>query len=157
MKAIVCILIGLGVSVSALYGQKAQKTSVFLMGENEKNYESLKESYRHSLLEVCDSDMKKAFENWINFVTTLEDYAKQEGVDINGVKLWLHTFFSPEGNVDHIGFLLKPTSKNVDLKELKILLKEFAKNYTFPIKYDHKFYHYTGVTFPTFSQPSNRD
>ncbi len=156
MKAIVCILMGLGLSVSVLYGQKSHKTSVFLMGENEKNYESIKESYRHSLLEVCEADMKKAFENWINLVTSLEDYAKQEGVDINGVKLWLHTFFSEEGKIDHIGFLLKPASKNVNIKELKVLLKEFGKNYTFPIQYDHKFYHYTGVTFPTFSQPSNR-
>jgi len=157
MKAIVCILVGLGLSLTALQGQKSQKLSVFLMGENEKNYEKLKETYRYSLLEACNSDMEKAFEHWIKMVTALEDYAKQEGVDINGVKLWMHTFFAENGQIEHIGFLLKPESKNTDIDELKILLREFAKNYTFPVQYQHKYYHYTGVTFPTFSQPSNKD
>lgn len=157
MKAIVCILLGLSLSASLLYGQKSQKTSVFLMGENEKNYENLKEIYRYSLLEACDSDMEKAFKNWIGMVTALEAYAEEQGVDINGVKLWMHTFFSEDGSIDHIGFLLKPESKNTDIKDLKVLLKEFAKGYTFPIQYDHKYYHYTGVTFPTFSQPTNKD
>jgi hypothetical protein len=154
MKAIVCIVLGLSMSTALLH---AQKNSVFLMGENEKNYEKLKETYRHSLLEACNSDMEKAFNNWIEMATSLEAYAKQEGVDINGVKMWMHTFFSEDGSIDHIGFLLKPDSKNAEIKELKALLKEFAKNYTFPVQYDHKYYHYTGVTFPTYSQPINKD
>ncbi len=157
MKAIVLMLLGLSISLSAAQGQKSQKVTVFIMGENEKNYEELKESYRYSLLEACNSNMEKAFDNWISMVTAIEAFAEQEKVDINGVKLWMHTFFSENGKIDHIGFLLKPQSKNTDINELKILLKEFAKNYTFPVQYEHKFYHYTGVTFPTFSQPSNKD
>jgi hypothetical protein len=41
MKAIVCIVLGLSMSTALLH---AQKNSVFLMGENEKNYEKLKET-----------------------------------------------------------------------------------------------------------------
>lgn len=125
---------------------------IFQMGENEDQYEALKEKYNYSLLDACNDDMESAFKGWIGMAKSLEEYAEEQNVDINGVRAWLHVFFSKDGKINNMGYLLKPDSRNIDKQEFTILLREFAKQYTFPITYKRNFYHYTGVTFPTFSE-----
>ncbi len=139
-------------TLNYLHAQQKTQPAIFAMGEDEQLYEELKNEYAYSLLNACDENMEKAFINWIKMVKALEDYADSQSIDIKGVRAWMHVFFSENGQVDHIGFILKPDSRNIDQETFVVLLKEFAKNYTFPVKFKRKFSHYTGVTFPTFSE-----
>lgn len=50
---------------------------VFQLGTNEKAYESLSQAYAPSLLEVCNGDMKVAFDKWLDMMKALEEYAKK--------------------------------------------------------------------------------
>lgn len=123
---------------------------VFLMGENEKGYEQLTQDYAQSLLEVCDNNMEMAFENWLEMVKEMEQYAQKIKFDLKGVKLRLHVFWSPEGKIDHMGYLLRSDSRNINTAELSAFLSSFINRYKFAKTSDKKFSHYTGATFPTF-------
>lgn len=156
MKSLFSLTILLLSNIILLNAQQTDEPIIFLMGQDEKLYEELKGKYAFSLLDACNDDMQLAFKNWIEMAKEMENYAKEENVNINGIRAWIHVFFSEEGKINYLGFLLKPDSRNMDLQELKAFFKGFAKSYTFPIKYKKNYYHYTGVTFPTFSDPSQR-
>jgi len=49
----------------------------------------------------------------------------------------------------HIGFYLKPNSKNLDRKEFAAFLKSFVNNYSFPHTFNEPFSHYGSAGFPT--------
>ncbi len=123
---------------------------VFLMGDNEKEYEQLTQDYAQSLLEVCNNDMEAAFGQWLEMVKEMELYAQKIKFDLKGVKLRLHVFFSPDGKIDHIGYLLRGDSRNINTAEMSAFLSSFINRYKFGKTSDKKFSHYTGATFPTY-------
>ncbi len=130
----------------------AQDSPVFVLGEQEKKYEQLTRDYSQSLLTACDNDMQVAFDKWLEMMQAMEAYAKKIRFDLNGVSVWFHVFWSPEGNIDNVGFLLRPNSRNIPNADLAAFLSSFIKRYQFPVTSDQPFSHYTGATFPTFSQ-----
>lgn len=130
--------------------------TVFLMGEQEAAYEKLNQTYKQSLLEACDNDMKLAFNKWLNMMQEMEAYADEINYDLNGVKLLMHVFWNADGQIDHIGYFLRPNSRNVDTAELSAFFTSFSRQYTFPVSSDRKFMHYTKASFPTFSERAQR-
>lgn len=139
--------------------QIQQLPAVFLLGENEDSYEVATQTYSKTLLEVCSNDMKGAFDHWINMMKDMESFAERIKFDVKGVKVWMHVFWNEQGSIDHIGYFLRPDSRNIKTNELSAFFKAFMNQYeTFPLKSDRKFSHYTGATFPTFverAKPSN--
>jgi hypothetical protein len=125
---------------------------VFQLGTNEQAYDALVQEYAPSLLEVCNNDMKVAFDKWLDMMKALEDYAKKINFDINGVKVRLHVFWDEEGNIDHIGYVFRTNSRNIRAEEFGALLSSFSRQYVFPVTSKQKFSHYTIATFPLFSQ-----
>lgn len=123
---------------------------VFLMGENEKGYEQLTQDYSQSLLEVCGNNMETAFQKWLDMVKDMEQYAQKIKFDVKGVKLRLHVFWAADGKLDHIGYLLRSDSRNINTDEMTAFLSSFMNRYKPVITSDKKFSHYTGATFPTF-------
>ncbi|MEL7121639.1 MAG: hypothetical protein AAFO07_19480 [Bacteroidota bacterium] len=154
MKATVFVLLMIlgGMGLHAQSTDQENFPTVFLMGQDETLYEQLKQKYTYSLLDASKDDMSMAFDAWLKFMVAFEEYANSQNVDINGAKMWIHTFFSKEGNVDHIGFLLKDDSRNVDISELTAAFKGFAGQYQLPLSFNSPFYNYTGATFPTFAK-----
>lgn len=131
--------------------QIQQLPAVFLLGENEQPYEVATQTYSKTLLEVCNNDMKAAFDHWIVMMKEMEDFAQKIQFDIKGVKVWMHVFWNEQGRIDHIGYFLRPDSRNIKTNELSAFFKAFINQFdTFPLKADRKFSHYTGATFPTF-------
>ncbi len=124
---------------------------VFLLGEHQSQYEKEVPQYV-SLLEACDNEMKVAFEKWLSMISEMEAYAKKIEYPLEGIKLWLHVFWDKEGNIEHIGYYLRPNSKNVDLEELSAFFSSFVNQYKFPLTAEQKFHHYTSVSFPAFSK-----
>lgn len=125
---------------------------VFQLGSNEQAYDALVQEYAPSLLEVCNNDMKVAFDKWLDMMKALEDYAKKINFDVKGVKVRLHVFWDEEGNIDHIGYVFRTNSRNIRPEEFGALLSSFSRQYVFPLTSKQKFSHYTIATFPTYSQ-----
>lgn len=125
---------------------------VFQLGTNEQAYDALAQEYAPSLLEVCNNDMKVAFDKWLDMMKSVEDYAKKINFDIKGVKVRLHVFWDEEGNIDHIGYVFRTNSRNIRPEEFGAFLSSFSRQYVFPVTSKQKFSHYTIATFPTYSQ-----
>lgn len=136
-------------------GNKAKNTTtseqtlptVFLIGENDKAYTNLLSS-QTTLLEVCDDDMHFAYHKLMGMMREMETYAAEVNFDLKGINAWMHFFWRPDGSIDHIGFYLKPNSKNVPTERFKGFLDGFAKNHKLPIKHNKKFSHYSSFSFP---------
>ena len=132
--------------------QSGSLDKIFVLGSEEQRYEQLTSTYSQSLLEASAGDITKAFEGWLDMQQAMDNYANSQNFDLNGVRLWLHVFWAENGQIDQIGFLLRPDSRLVSEDEIKVLLAGFIEQYRLPVQSSQKFNHYTGAAFPTLSQ-----
>jgi len=131
--------------------------AVFILGEYDKQYESIMPGYT-TLLEACGGDMKLAYEKLMTMMREMQTYATLEKYDIKGVNAWMHFFWKEDGSIEHIGFYLKPNSRNVDTEKLRAFLNGFASWYKIPASSDKKFSHYSSFAFPmAFQTAPNLD
>ena len=135
--------------------QDSTAPKVFMLGDDEESYEQLNQAYSQTLLEACNNDIQEAFDQWLDMMKAMDNYADKIKYDLKGIQLWLHVFWAEDGSIDHIGYLLRPESRNVNPAELNAFFSTFMKKYKFPLKSEKKFNHYTGATFPTFIQRAN--
>lgn len=152
MKYILIVVLLVSGLPSLMQAQSDAMDRVFVLGAEEQRYEQLTSAYSQSLLEATKGDITSAFEGWLDMQQAIDAYAGSQNYDLNGVRLWLHVFWAPTGEVDHIGFLLRPDSRLVEEAEIKALLAGFIRQYRLPVQSQQKFSHYTGATFPTLSQ-----
>lgn len=151
-----CFLIG-AVTLPS-FGQYSNSSDVinavlpkaFVLAEFEEISEKYAPDYQH-LLDVCDGDIDVAFTKWLEMLSSMEAASQKSKIDLGGVKMWMQVYFAEDGKIDHIGFFLKPNSKNIDQAELSAFLEKFARQYKFPIEAASKFSHYTAVSFPVFA------
>ena len=122
---------------------------VFELGEFETDYEQLITSYQDLLLDACESDMYKAYDQWIDMLNKIEEFAQKNSIDIKGVKIWLNAFWNSDGQIEHFVFHLKPNSRNIDKLALANVLESFAKSYQLPLEHTNNFSHYGSAAFPT--------
>lgn len=125
---------------------------VFMLGEHEEKYEELVKDYETSLLTVCENDMSEAFKKWIGLNQEMETYAEQIEFGIKGLKVWLHVFWKNDGTIQHIGYYLRPDSRNVDAEDLNAFFSSFMNHYKMPLTTDMPYAHYSFVQFPVVSQ-----
>lgn len=151
MKSILAILLCLVANLS-LSAQTTALDKVFVLGSDEQRYEQLTSTHPQSLLEATGNNISQAFEGWLNMQQAIDVYAEQQNFDLNGIKLLLHVFWAADGSIDQIGFLLRSDSRLVGEPEIRALLAGFAKQYRLPIQSNQGFSHYTGASFPTYSQ-----
>lgn len=130
----------------------AQMSKAFELGTDEVHYEQLVGNHSQSLLEATGGNITQAFEGWLDMQQAIDAYATSQNYDLNGVKVWLHVFWAPDGAIDELGFLLRPDSRFVDKAELKALFAGFIQQYRLPVQSGRGFNHYTGATFPTISK-----
>jgi hypothetical protein len=137
-------------SSSVLSAQESALPKVFILGEEEQVYEALTREYEETLLGACDGNMELAVEKWLGMMKEMESYAKKIRFELKGIKLWIHVFWDTDGSLKHIGFRLRPDSRNVRPEELGAFLSSFMNRYKFPVAHEKKYAHYVGATFPTF-------
>ncbi len=156
--SLVAVLFGLFfcTSNSSLYAQgtnaaklplKQEIPTVFLLGEHDSHYEAMM-AEQTTLLDACNDDMGLAYGKLMGMMKEMEAYADLIDFDLKGINAWIHFFWNPDGSIDHIGFYLKPNSRNVNTELLKNFLSGFAKQYKLPLKYSKKFSHYASFSFP---------
>ncbi len=124
---------------------------VFQLGENEAAYDQLSVEYGTSLFALEDVEATQAMSIWSNMIKEMEAHAEMLDYDIKGVKMWLHVFWDEDGRINHIGYYLKPASRNVDKDELTSFLMDFVNNYYVPVSYSKKFSHNSHAAFPTLN------
>jgi len=152
MKFIFALLLGMTFSAGTLLAQSEEMAAVFILGEQEQAYETLKQEHSQTLLEVTDYNTQEAFSHWMDMMEEMERYANKIKFDINGIKIWLHAFWNPDGSISHMGYLLRPNSRNIDKAKFAAFLKTFMKRYTFELTSNKPFSHYTGANFPIYGQ-----
>ena len=163
MKSLTNISISLILFVSLtmplpVFGQFANSPDVaspmlpkaFVLADFEEISEKYAPEYQH-LLDACDGNLDKAFEKWLEMLTEMERESKKQKINLSGVKMWMQVYFDESGGIDHIGFFLKPNSKNIDQRDLRVFLEKFARSYQFPITANSKYTHYTTVSFPVYA------
>ncbi len=121
---------------------------VFIIGEYEEAYEFLISTTKSNLYEVCDNSMETAFGAWQDMLVQISKFAKEEELDIDGVKIWMNTFWNEDGTIKHIVFYPKLNSKNIDFSKLTSMLTKFLDDYQLPYTSDSLFAHYGQATFP---------
>lgn len=131
-------------------------SKVFILGENESEYLELNTAYSLSLLEACNKDVDRAFELWLGMMSEIDKYSEKVKYDIRGVKVIFHVFWNQDGSIAKLGYMLRPDSKLLPKEELNAFFGGFIKGYKLPLTSDKKFMHYTGATFPTFSEAYNK-
>jgi hypothetical protein len=144
-------------------GNRAPKLSiaqdlptVFLLGEFDKNYETMMVG-QATLLDACDNDMNLAYGKLMGMMKEMEAYASLVDFDLKGINAWMHFFWRADGSIDHIGFYLKPNSRNVGTDMMKNFLEGFAKQYKLPLRSGKKFSHYSSFSFPIVKHEINQD
>jgi hypothetical protein len=157
MKSMLPLFAGLFLlATTTTSAQDDQLPAVFQLGENEQVYEQLTTDYSLTLLEVANFDAQSAFSNWLEMMLAMEAHADKIKFDMKGVKLWMHVFWNADGTIQHIGYMLRPDSRNVSALELSAFLKTFMKKYQFPLSGNKSFNHYTGANFPVYSEKVNK-
>lgn len=145
-------------TLTGLFSQNQLPTAFELGQVDEKAYEALAQAYNQSLLEVAGYDMTKAFDQWVDLMKQADAYAAKINYDLKGIQAFLQIFWAPDGSIEHIGYLLRPESRNFTDKqkqELTAFFSSFARNHSISLTSSKKFNHYTEVTFPTVVEKAN--
>ncbi len=124
---------------------------VFRIGEHQEAYEALIDAQEQTLLEACDKDVKLAYNKLFSSFREMETVAARSQFDIKGVKLWLHLFWNADGSIAHLGYHLRPNSRNVKRADLEAFLLRFVRYYHFPLVSDVPYALYTSVAFPLYA------
>jgi hypothetical protein len=122
---------------------------VFVLGEYEKDYETLVTNNQTQLLQACNNDLFTAHNKWTSMVQEMEAYANQVNFDLKGIKLWIHVFWDKNGSISHIAYHLKPQSRNVKTEDLSAFFLSFASFYRLPHTFSNTYAHYGSASFPT--------
>ncbi|MEY4927195.1 MAG: hypothetical protein RI894_1631 [Bacteroidota bacterium] len=131
--------------------KKDDLPKVFSLSEDQAILEQLSLLYTKGLIEVCNDDTDVAFTKWNSMMLALEQYADKQNVNIKGVKMWIKVYWATDGTVEHIGYSLKPNSRNVKIAEFNALLKTFLEGYKLQQTGDAKFTNSGSVSFPIFT------
>jgi len=157
IKGTIAVIAFLACSLSGL-ATSYQHTSidslpnVFMIGENEDEYEDLVTACNTMLLNVCENDMDMAYRKWLGLLSDMEKFAEAQEIDIRGVKIWINVFWDKDGAIKHLVYYPKPNSKNMDFDKLSVFFETFASEHKIDTTHSGKcFSHYGSATFPTFA------
>ena len=119
------------------------------MGEFGKAYEILVSECEVPLNDILGSSMDSTYHHWIKTLNQLERHAENMQFDIRGVKVWMNIFWADNGDIQHIAYFPKKTSRNIDFKRFVKMLESFIEQYTGTLKHSSCYSHYGSASFPT--------
>lgn len=127
--------------------------TVFEIEQNPAFFEQLNMEYDGLLLTTCSNDMNQAYEVWMTLIKDIEQFSKDNGVNLKGVKMWLKVYWAEDGNIDYIAFNRKPQSANISSDALAFMLEDFRLQYKPTISNGTKFSHYGSASYPMRALP----
>lgn len=129
---------------------KSQLAQVFHIGDKPTEYEALLPQYGN-LLDICGQDLKKAGQVWGTMLSDIYGQAQESNIDLDGVQLLLHVFWTPEGKIERLGYYVKPNSKPIEIKTLDNLFKTFILSHLSLVQAEVPFSNYGVAGFPPLS------
>ncbi len=129
-------------------------SKVFVIGDFQEQYESLFTEYPDILIVASQNNIDSAHQHWVNFMQEMEAYSKTISFDLEGVIMWIHFFWAPDGAVAHVAYHLQPQSRFVKEDSMQAFLRSFARNHTIDVKNLRGFNHYGSVSFPLYYKRS---
>ena len=133
--------------------QKTELPKVFIISDDQATFEQLSAQYNTSLMDVCKDNDEAAYAKWTNMMHAFEQHADKNNINVKGVKMWVKVFWGADGSVEHIGYFLKPNSRNAKLEEMTALWRTFVEKYHLPLDEGStvaKFSNYGSVSFPLY-------
>jgi hypothetical protein len=133
--------------------QKTDLPKVFIISDDQASFEQLSALYNATLMDACKDNDETAYSKWTNMMHAFEQHAEKNNINIKGVKMWVKVFWATDGTVDHVGYFLKPNSRNVKIEELSALWRTFQEKYHLPMDEGAspgKFSNYGSVSFPLY-------
>lgn len=127
--------------------QNSDLPVVFHIGDQSAAYEALLPNYEN-LLSVCGNDLKTAGQVWGNMLVDIYNQALDDNINLDGVQLLLHVFWSPEGKIDRLGYYIKPNSKPIKTQWLDELFSKFILTHLSPVQADVPYSNYGVAGFP---------
>ena len=141
-----------GILANELYlTQLDSLPKVFMIGENEDEYEELVATCNDPLLSVCNDSMDEAYKKWLGLLSDMEKFAESRDFDIRGIKIWLNVFWNTDGSIKHLVYYPKPNSRNMDFDLLSEFMLVFQSQYNMQFTNQKCFSHYGSAAFPTFA------
>ena len=111
IRFVMCVcMFSLWGSTSAQYNTTYTATSsvpsVFMLGEHQESYQSLKSAYPTTLLALNNEDLTSAYADWVYVLNAIEAFADKVDFNLAGVKLWMHVYWKSDGSIDHIAYFI---------------------------------------------------
>lgn len=135
------------VSISLPKNQVSELPVVFHIGDQSTAYEALLPKYEN-LLTICHNDLKAAGHVWGSMLVNIYNLAQDDNINLDGVQLLIHVFWSPEGKIDRLGYYVKPNSKPIKTKMLDELFTKFILTHLSPVQADVPYMNYGVAGFP---------
>ena len=142
------LVIGIGLFFSLTSVQAQEATVIYSLNDRPEEVQDVLDEEYEVLLKYYQGDMEKAMKDWYGFLTSLEKFAEAEAVNIDGVKVWLNVFSRPDGSLKAVGYHPKSGSKKMDWAVFEALLKEFSKQYQYPVEMKQPYSHYAAAMWP---------
>ncbi len=125
-------------------------SKVFVIGDYQEAYEDCFTIYPDILITVCDNNIDTAHQRWNVYIKEMEAYSKEIDFDLEGIVMWIHFFWNPNGKVQHVAYHLQPQSRFVKDDMIQAFLRSFIKNHNIDIEATRGFNHYGSVAFPLY-------
>jgi hypothetical protein len=105
-----------------------------------------------TLIGASQNDFDKARSAWIDLLEDMEAYADRIDYPLHGVKVYLHLYCDPQGNILHLGFLPAPESRFLPKAEIRAFFSSFVRHHQFPLEAESRraFKYNSKVSFPLY-------
>jgi hypothetical protein len=122
---------------------------VFIKGQYEKLEEILNQQFPKQLLYAYSDNTQNAFSAWAKMVWEMQKFGESTGFDVKGLKAFATFYYDKKGNIRHIAYSLKGTSRYFKPEELDKFFKQFMAFYKLPdIKTKFNFQHEFTLSLP---------
>jgi hypothetical protein len=122
---------------------------VFIKGQNEKLEELLNQYFPKQLLYAYNDNTQNAFAAWAKMIRDMQKFGEDNGIDIKGIKAFATFYYDKKGNIRHIAYSLKGTSRYFKPEDLDKFFKLFMAVYKLPdIKTKFNFQHEFTLSLP---------
>ncbi|MGB3547041.1 MAG: hypothetical protein WBA17_08695 [Saprospiraceae bacterium] len=143
-----CLIFAATIAVSA----QEKVPTIFQLSDVEKLNAQLQEQYPQDFFTAVDNDFGRAEGIYLEVMKSVDAFARSINYDIDGMKVWIQFFIGTDGSIQHLGFQLRPESRNMDVSEIKAFFKAYIEKNRFPLTADQPFNYYTRATFPTIAR-----
>jgi hypothetical protein len=122
---------------------------VFIKGQNEKLEELLNQYFPKQIIYAYNDNTQNAFAAWSRMLWEMQKFGETIGFDVKGLKAFATFYYDKKGNIRHISYSLKGSSRYFKPEDLDKFFNQFMGHYKLPdIKTKYNFQHEFTISLP---------